>query len=163
MIFVRKSDGFEIPHGAPDGNLNEFRLPLGGTAAVGFHQGVLECSVPAPNLVGVGEDMLHLLQDIVRKRCNNTVELDYVLRDGRVGVPECDSTWINHSSGLVIQKVGNFKVEGYPCEWTGSDPAAALVPDPLATRVVEPDLVLAWLSGLDMMCSNTGSPVLSLT
>ena len=89
MIFVRKSDGFEIPHGAPDGNLNEFRLPLGGAAAVGFHQGILECGVPAPDLVGVGEDMLHLLQDIVGKRRNYTVKLDYVLRDGGVAVPEC--------------------------------------------------------------------------
>ena len=48
---------------------------------------------------------------------------------------KADSTLINHSSGLVIQNVGSFKLEGYPwgCTATSWDPA-----DPEATPDVEP-------------------------
>ena len=76
---------------------------------------------------------------------------------------KADSTCINQSSGLVIQKVGSLRVDGYPWGWEPSDPGVDPAADPLllepeAIPEVEPDRALAFVSGLDMMFV-TGSPV----
>ena len=66
---------------------------------------------------------------------------------------KADSTWINQSSGLVIQKVGSLRLDGYPCRWASSagaldpdaepDPNAGPDPEAEPTPDVELEVVLA--------------------